>query len=954
MKLQEVMSNFLSEIKKRNPLKTRRSKKKFWRIFLISLGYFVLGLVFLTAFAFAWFSKDLPTPTKIANAKPTESTKIYDRTGTTLLYETGEEKRTIVQSDQISQYLKDATISTEDANFYKHHGVDVLEIVKAVGSRLIGRSARLRGASTITQQFVKNSLLTPDRSFVRKIKEAILAVELEFMFNKDQILTMYLNEIPYGNANGGAEAAAKMYFGKSAKDLDIAESATLAAIPQAPTYYSPYGTHADALIGRRDYVLDQMLKYGKITQAETDLAKAEDTTTVGKDLKARTETILAPHFAMYVLEQVAGQYGEDVVQKQGLKIITTLDYDKQKMAQDAISTGVPKLTKYGASNGALVAVDPKTGQILAMVGSKDYFDNSIDGQVNVADSPRQPGSSFKPIAYATLFKQPDFSPSRILYDFETDFGGGYIPHNYNGKSNGPVTMRQALSNSLNVPAVKVMSLAGIDNVLRTASDFGITSLTQRDRYGLSLVLGAGEVRPVEMAGAFSVFATGGTKNDVTPILKITDTSNKVLYDFDKDHKTGQQVLDPQIAYEISNILSDNNSRSLVFGTRTSLYFPDRTVAVKTGTTSDFKDAWSVGYTPSLAVAVWTGNSDGTKMKSGADGSVVAAPIFHNFIDLALAKTPNEDFAKPDGIQTVTVERYSNKLPSTYSTQTTTDIFATWQVPTDQDTSHKVVKLCKGTNLLAPDNAPESMIETKVFADVHSERPDNPNWENPVRAWAIANGLVSSDIPTAYCDINAIAGSITINAPTNGAKVSGTTLVTVAAVSPAGITKVEYYIDDVLIGTSTASPFDLSYNFSAVADGSHTLKAISTDSSGITAQASVAITVSDSSGPVISNISSAPSSSGGSATTVITWTTNKASTGVVNFAQTGGSSGQANDANSSLTHSVTLNGLPFGKNYTFTITAKDSDNNSSTSTSQSFTTPLHDEAIPSGTPKPKIQ
>lgn len=914
-----------------------KKRKKVNRIILLSLGYFVLAIILLSVIAFAWFSKDLPTPSKIANRKPTQSTKIYDRTGQILLYETGDQKRTTVNSDQISQYLKDATVSTEDESFYKHHGLDFRAMAAAVFEKITGRRRSIRGGSTITQQYIKTALLSSDRSVTRKIKEAMLSVELEFMYNKDEILTMYLNEIPYGNATAGAEAAAKTYFGKPAKDLTLAEAATLAAIPNAPTYYSPYGTHIDKLISRKNYVLDQMVKNNKITVQQADDAKKEDTTTIGLALKPRRDSMLAPHFAMYVLEQVADEYGEEKIQKEGLKIITTLDYDKQKMAEQSITDGVPKLSKYGATNAALVAVDPKNGQVLAMVGSKDYFDTSIDGNVNVADSLRQPGSSFKPFAYATAFKKPEFSPSKVLYDFETDFGG-YTPHNYNGRTNGPVTMRVALTNSLNIPAVKVMALAGIDNVLKTASDMGITTLTQRDRYGLSLVLGSGEVKPVEMAGAYGVFANNGTKYPTTPILKITDSKNKTLYDFDKDQAKPKQALDPQIAYEIANILSDNNSRSLVFGTRSQLYFPNRTVAAKTGTTNDFKDAWAVGFTPSISVAVWTGNSDATKMKNGADGSVVAAPIFHNFVEKALANVPNEEFTRPSGIQDVTVEKYSNKLPSQYSKETATDIFAEWQVPKDQDDLHKVYKVCKGTNKLAPDNIDDSLVEQKVLTNLHSEMPNNPSWEGPVRAWAAANGM-TANVPTETCEaIQSSPPILSITSPVSST-VFGATTISAAVDSSTSIDKVEFFLDDVLIGTVTKSPYSIAYDFSNTSIGSHKLSVLATDKNGLDARADMAIKI-ESALPKIS--SSAPKiSSSLPLTYTLSWTTDRPTTGDVIFHTSGGANQTVSSNVNSTTHSVTLSNLLHGTTYYYTIEVID-DNQNTATLDGSFNTPLNSQ------------
>ncbi len=908
-----------------------------WKKALFYLLYFGIAMLFILVISFAWFAKDLPTPTKIANMHATESTKLFDRTGTVLIYETGDQKRTIVQGDQISQYLKDAEVSTEDANFYNHHGFDVRAVMSAVVEKITGKRSIARGGSTITQQYVKNAMLTSNRSFIRKFKELILAIELEFMYNKDEILTMYLNEIPYGNSTAGAEAASKLYYGKPAKELTLAQAATLAAIPKAPTYYSPYGTHTDALIKRKEYVLDRMVSAGKISKEEADIAKVEDTTTLGVALNPRKDIMLAPHFSMYVLEQIADQYGEEKIQKEGLKIITSLDYDKQKIAEEAVTNGSAKFSRYGASNGAMVAVDPKTGQILAMVGSKDFFDTKIDGNVNVADSARQPGSSFKPFSYATAFKQPEYSPSKVLFDLQTDFGGGYVPRNYNGNFNGPVTMRQALSNSLNIPAVKTMSLAGIDNVIRTATDMGITTLTDRSRYGLSLALGAAEVKPVEMASAFGVFANGGIKNDITPILKITDPKGKTLYDFENRTEKGKEVLDPQIAYEISNILSDNKARALVFGTRSALAFPDRVVAAKTGTTSDFKDAWTMGYTPSVAVAVWVGNSNGVKMSSGADGSVVAAPIFHQYIEKSLAGTPSEDFMKPEGIQTVTVEKFSNKLPSDYSIEKNTDIFASWQVPKEKDNVNINLRVCKSNGKLAPDGLPDALVDQKVVRIIHSEKPDNPNWENPVRAWAEGNGFYTSAL-TEYCDASATVPELLITSPTNGANLSNDT--TILAKGDKGqFSSVEFYIDDVSIGSASSdnNTFSKSFNFGSLSLGNHKITVSGKDSNGISATGSITINVdNNSSSLTISGLSATPTANSAS----IIWTTSTPATSQIFWGIVSTILSSSNPVDYSLltNHSALIAGLSPETTYYYKVTSIDGSNNSKTSEVKSFKTP----------------
>lgn len=904
----------IKQFRKRIPRVNLKKMPK-WKVALYYLLYILIFFVFFIGISFAWFAKDLPTPSKIANMQLTESTKIYDRTGTIQLYETGAEKRTILTSDQIPQNVKDAVVATEDSNFYKHHGFDTKALFSAVWSKITHKTATMRGASTITQQYVKLSFLTSDRSLARKFKELILSIELEFMYSKDQILTMYLNTIPYGNNTSGIEAAAKMYYGKSAIDLDLAQAATLTAIPQSPTYYSPYGTHTKELITRKDYILGRMVTTGKISESDATAAKAEDTTTLNVAVKERKDTILAPHFSMYVLEQVAEKYGEDAIQKNGLKIITTLDYNKQKMAQAAIDENLANLKKNNAENAAMVSLDPKTGQILSMIGSIDYFNTTIDGNVNVADSLRQPGSSFKVFEYSTLLKNKDYSPSKILYDFQTDFGN-YVPKNYNGRFNGPVTLRYALQNSLNIPAIKALSLAGIDNTISTASSMGVTSLTDRSRYGLSLALGVGEVRPVEMASAYGTLANGGNHQELTSYLKITDANGKVLYDFDTDH-TSTQALDPQIAYEMSNILSDNTSRTPTFGSRSALYVADHTVAAKTGTTQDNRDGWTCGYTPSIVTVVWTGNNIPSPMKT--DAVMIAGPIFNNYMKKVLSDTPNEEFKQPDGIQKVTVEKYSNKLPSEYSTETTTDIFASWQVPTEKDDVHVSVKVCKANGKLAPEGFPDSLAEYRTYTSIHSERPDQSNWENPVIAWATANGM-NNKPPTEYCSTADVTPTISITSPSNGATINGkANIIASSSDSSVSVNSAEFFIDNISIGNSdTATPnFSKTYDFDNLSDGSHKIMVVGTDTNGVTTKSTITITVSRSSANIgITNIKSSPSSN----SVIITWSTNISTSGKVYYA-TDHSLISNNDFDSSSTeHSIAITGLKSKTKYYYKVSA----------------------------------
>jgi membrane peptidoglycan carboxypeptidase len=544
---------------------------------------------------------------------------------------------------------------------------------------------------------------------------------------------------------------------------------------------------------------------------------------------------------MYIKQKLVEEYGEKMVDTGGLTVTTTLNSDMQKSAEEAVTAGAAKFERYGATNGALVSVDVKTGAIMAMVGSKDYFDVQHDGNVNVTDSLRQPGSSFKPIVYATAFKQPRFSPSFNLFDVKTDFGN-YTPSNYDGSTHGPVTMRTALSNSLNIPAVKTLGLVGVEQAIKTAKDLGITSLTQPDRYGLALVLGGAEVKPIEMAGAFSAFSNNGEFHKPVGILKIEDSRKKVLYEYKPDTNKFQAI-DPQIAYQISNILDDDNARCMVFGCQNPLNFGDEHVAAKTGTTSEFRDAWTVGYTTKYATAVWVGNNNNTKMKTGADGSVIAAPIFHQF----MAKlTDGSDFTRPQGIQEITVEKFSNKLPTQYSRETIKDIFASWQVPTEKDNVNSVFRVNRSNNQIATDSTPAELIEEKVFSNIHNEWGDDwkryPNWESPVRAWAESNGFFMP--PTEKDGSYSKVPSISISSPSNGATAHGTTTVTVNIDSQHAAKEVVYYLDDSQIGSSTSAPFGISFDTTKYSNGGHTLSARMQDSNGVTARTNISITISN--------------------------------------------------------------------------------------------------------------
>lgn len=812
------------------PLKTKRQKKIFM--------YIILSIAFIFFGFLAWVSKDLPTPGRIKNRRPAESTQIYDRNGNLLYAVYGEQKRIVVKFDQIPDTVKQATVAAEDSNFYQHHGVDFKGIARAFYSNVFKKSAIMQGGSTITQQYVKNALLYPKRTIIRKIKEVILAVELEIMFSKDEILTMYLNEIPYGSNAYGIEAAAQTYFDKNAIDLNTSESALLAGLPRAPTYYSPYGGHADESLQRRNYIIDRMASQKMISDTETITAKEQKLT-----FTKRKENIIAPHFVMYVKEVLAQKYGDRTVEEGGLKVTTTLDPDKQKIAEEIIENeALATLKRYGASNAALTAIDPKTGEILAMVGSIDYFNIDNQGNVNVTLSKRSPGSSFKPIVYATGFKDK-WSPASTLFDLRTDFGGNYTPQNYDGGHRGPVSIRQALANSMNIPAVKMLYLAGVDNSINTARDMGITTLTDPERYGLSLVLGGGDIKLLELTGAYSIFANMGQKYDVSPILKVEDSKGKILEER-KDIKS-KQVLDPQIAYQISSILSDNQARSSVFGSHSPLYFSNRTVAAKTGTTQDFRDAWTYGYTPSIAAGVWVGNNNNSPMSGHAAGVNAAGPLWHKFMERVSANTPDEWYDQPKEMQEVTVDALTGLLPGkTSPLGLRKDIFASWQAPKDRADLYSVVKVDLSCgDKLATDLTPPQLIAEKTFANIHSEVPDKPNWEGPVRAWAKSSGL-GSIAPNEICEIHTSERkpSISIASPSDGATVSGGTTIKVSISAPNGVKKVAYYIDNVSIGSNSSSPYNYTYDMNNLSGGSHTIKAQIIDRGDFSTDSSISINV----------------------------------------------------------------------------------------------------------------
>lgn len=626
-------------------------------VIMILLWLIVLGIIGFLG-AFAYFAPQIPDPQTIITRRVSEATKILDREGKTVLFSVhGEEKRTIIPFDQIPDYLKRAVITAEDANFYNHRGLDIKGVIRAIFVNIKDQGLS-QGGSTITQQLVKNSLLGRQKTFSRKFKEIILALQIEQKFEKDQILWIYLNQVPFGSNIFGIEEASQGYFGKPARELTLNESAILASLLKAPSYYSPYGSHKNEMLERKNLILDRMFELGFISETEFNQAKNEER----KLASPVNGGILAPHFVMMVREYLVEKYGEDLVQNGGLKVYTTLNWELQQKAEEIVQKYADRNEKnFKAGNAALVALDPRTGEILALVGSRNYFDIEKEGNFNVITAFRQPGSAFKPIVYSTALDK-GLTDKTILFDVKTEFNpycssdGNqekdqyglecYHPQNSDERFRGPVTLRQALGSSLNIPSVKVLYLAGINESIERAEDLGINFLGDTNNFGLSLVLGGGDVRPLDLVSAYGVFANDGIYNQPSFILKVEDSERKTIEKFEPDP---QRKLSEQTARLVNDILSDNSARGLLFGLNSLLNISDRPVAVKTGTTQKFRDAWTIGYTPSIAIGVWVGNNDNTEMTREGGGISAGAPIWREFILEALKDKPIEDFQKPDPV-----------------------------------------------------------------------------------------------------------------------------------------------------------------------------------------------------------------------------------------------------------------------------------------------------------------
>lgn len=801
-------------------MRKKRKTNNFWGSFIKNVVVLSVALFLLGSGGIVYWVSTFQIPDLVSFEKRQiiQSTKIYDRTGKILLYDLHQDiKRTIIPIEEISRNIKNATVAIEDEEFYQHRGIKLTSIIRALLANIV-KGGYKQGGSTITQQVVKNSLLNSEKKIDRKLKEWVLAVKLEKIMSKDEILGIYLNEAPYGGNIYGIEEASQAYFGKNSSDLTIGESAYLASLPNAPSYYSPYGQNAKKLIERKNLVLDKMLQNNFISKEEYDSATKEVVAFNPQDRLG----IKAPHFVMYVIKYLEDNYGKKTVEENGLKVITTVNFDLQKKAEEIVKKfATENKQKFNAENAALVAIDPKTGQILAMVGSRDYFDKEIDGNFNVTVAHRQPGSAFKPFVYAQAFNE-GYTPDTVLFDLSTEFQAlcdpkglpvppntkiedCYMPQNYDNKFAGPITLRNALAQSRNIPSVKVLYLAGIKESLKLAKDMGIEGLNDPNRYGLTLVLGGGEVSLLDITSAYGVFANNGIKNPKTAVLKVEDKNGKVIEQFEPKSSV---VMPEETVLKISDILSDNVARIPLYGNRSLLYFENRDVAVKTGTTNDYRDAWTIGYTPNISVGTWVGNNDNSPMEKKISGLIVT-PLWRAFMDEVLAVLPKEDFKKTqqkNDLETKPVFRGFWKGGESYF-------------------------IDKVSGKLATENTPKETIEEIIVTNTHSilywvdrsdplnknkpREPENDpqfkNWEYPIQEW-VKNQNLPKDPPkpTDFDDVHIEKNKpkIKITNPVSNKEYGKNERIaaTMTSSSVYPLSKIEYFVNGEYRGSVSKQPF----------------------------------------------------------------------------------------------------------------------------------------------------
>jgi len=816
-------------------LARRRSRRLKLKIvtFLVTFGFifFVLFLIG-TAVAFGFFARELPSPNKLSDKNFEQSTKILDRNGVLLYNIFGDQNRTLVTLDKIPTDLKNATIAIEDKNFYKHKGFDIFGIARALREIVFER--KLAGGSTLTQQLVKNALLSPERTVTRKIKEFILSVQIERRFTKDEIFQMYMNEVPFGGTAWGVEAASAQYFGKHVWELNLIESAILAGLPQRPTSYSPFGNDPKAYIDRTKDVLRRMREDGYVTEEQEEKAiKALPKVkfaTFGQGIKA-------PHFSIHVKNLLEEKYGDQLVQQGGLRVTTTLDLKLQNMAQKIVKDQVAAEKGLRVSNGAAVIEKTKTGEILAWVGSKNYFAKDIPGQFDIVNQAlRQPGSALKPFNYVTGFEK-GYTPATMFIDERTDFGGGYRPGNYDDRTYGPMNVRVALASSYNIVAVKMLAVSGVDGMIDTLKRFGITTLNDPSQYGLSLTLGGGAIKLSELTNAFAIFGNEGKFVSPVVILKVTDSGGRVIEEFTPPKDT-EQVVSPEHAFLINHILADPKAKAVGYGS----YWANRLnfrsdLAVKTGTSEMKIDNWTFGYTQHYVVGIWVGNNDNSPMHPSLSSGVTgAAPIFRDIAHKLLDGKKIDKWKQPDGVVAAKVDSLSGMKPGKNSPSTKTELFAKWQVPTQEDDMHVTVRICKPSGLLAnPSCEAAGLAINKTYTVLYDPYTKlfRPGYR---RCKPCPPTKVD---PKTYTD-NVNEFTLDITSPSDGSTVGPNFTVIANAASPNSIIAVEFTLDGGSTKTDTSSPYQAT--FTSVPSGDHTIVVKAFDSSGDSLEKSIEIEV----------------------------------------------------------------------------------------------------------------
>ncbi|MFA5895085.1 MAG: PBP1A family penicillin-binding protein [Candidatus Shapirobacteria bacterium] len=822
--------NFISRLKSIN-----FGSRRFW--YRAVLALLVMGLVGYVAVlvAFVWYSKDLPTPNKVVR-RDGFSSRIYDRNGE-LVYDVYKDaKRVPVVWEDVPDTLKNATVAVEDKDFYKHQGFDPLTPFRIIKN--VFTLGKFTGGSTLTQQLVKNVLLTSDRTVTRKIKEFMLSVQIEAKYKKSEILLMYLNESPYGGADWGVGIAAEQYFGKSVKDLTLPESVILAGLPQRPNVYSPFSKTPTAYIDRASHVVDRMVEDGYISE---EVGKETKDAVKNFKFAENKSQLAAPHFIFWLKDELSRKYGEDVVEGGGLKITSTLDLKLQEKVQTIVSEEIDKAEKLGISNGAAVVMDPTNGQVLAMVGSRGYNSDKTDGKFNVVTQAlRQPGSAIKPVTYLTAIRK-GYSASTMVMDTPVTFAGtagqkDYSPQNYNGKFNGPMSLAQALGNSINTVAVKMLANVGLSNMLRQAYDMGMTTLEPSTdnlkKYGLAVTLGGADVKMIDLASAYGAFANGGQRVDPVGILKVEDRSGRVLEEFNPT--SGKQVMSPQEAFIISNILADNNNRIITFGAVNGLQVPGYQVAVKTGTTNDKKDNWTIGWTPNLLTTVWVGNNDNTPMLKVASGVSGASPIWKRIMLASLPGRPKQDFSIPSAIVHMEVDKVSG-YASHDGFPTVGAYFIDGTQPKINDPIHLKLKVCKDkAGLAPPEDVSNGNYNEKEFFKFKEDDPiskDGKNrWQEGIDGWISQQTDKDKYFPPeSFCRND---GTVAANFESPGDKttVGNNFNVKIGTTSLKKIVKAKLQVNGVDNKVWTERPFEANIN---LPDGTYSLKAFVTDIDGAT-------------------------------------------------------------------------------------------------------------------------